>query len=217
MLDATDLTKSYPSASGPVPVLAGVSMRLSRGETVALTGESGSGKSTLLHLLAALDTPDSGSILLDGEEITGLGDRARARLRRDRFGIVFQALNLVPSLTVAQNIAFQSRLADRYEPDLCDTLTRRLGLSNLAHRLPEDLSGGQQQRVAIGRALAARPSVLFADEPTGNLDEDTADQVIDLMLDLAADTGTACLMVTHSPRLAARLGRQVHLSKGLLS
>ncbi|MGR3502374.1 ABC transporter ATP-binding protein [Pseudaestuariivita sp.] len=217
MLTARTLVKSYPSRTGRVEVLGGVSLELARGETLALTGESGSGKSTLLHLLAALDVPDSGEVLLEGQDISALGDAARAGLRRDRFGIVFQALNLVPSLSVAENMALHARMAGRYDAAVCDDLAERLGLGALMCRRPEDLSGGQQQRVAIGRALAARPDVLFADEPTGNLDEETADRVMDLMLELTRETGTACLMVTHSPRLAARLDRQVHLSKGQIA
>jgi putative ABC transport system ATP-binding protein len=130
---------------------------------------------------------------------------------------VFQQLNLIPSLDVAQNIAFQARLADRYDVDWFGRLTDRLGLTTHQRKFPEDLSGGQQQRVAIGRALAVRPALLLADEPTGNLDETTSDAVINLMLELTASTGTALMMVTHSERLAARLSRRVHLSHGRLS
>ncbi|RYH10075.1 ABC transporter ATP-binding protein [Tropicimonas sp. IMCC6043] len=214
LIDAQDLTKSFATGDGMLPVLSGVSLTLAAGETLALTGESGSGKSTLLHLLAALDAPDSGSIRLAETEITGLGDRDRAAIRREKIGLVFQQFNLIPSLNTAANIAFQARLAGRHDPDWCATLARRLGLADMLDRYPEQLSGGQQQRVAIGRALAPRPAVLLADEPTGNLDEATADDVLALVLDLVAETGAGLLMVTHSTRLATRLSRQLRLSKG---
>ena len=158
LIEARALTKAYMADDGPLPVLDGVSLTLEAGETLALTGESGSGKSTLLHLLAALDVPDSGAIRLKGTEITGLDDAGRAAIRRERVGLVFQQFNLIPSLDVAANLAFQARLAGRYDPDWCAALANRLGLAPLLARFPEQLSGGQQQRVAIGRALAPRPS-----------------------------------------------------------
>jgi putative ABC transport system ATP-binding protein len=213
VLQIDGLTKSY----GPVSVLRGVSLSLALGQTLALTGESGSGKSTLMHLAAALDTPDSGSIRLDSVEISGLDDAARAGLRRDRIGLVFQQFNLIPSLSVAQNIAFQARLGGHHDPARDAMLARRLGLSDLLHRYPEELSGGQQQRVAIARALAHAPALILADEPTGNLDEATGDAVLDLLLELVAETGAALMMVTHSTRLAARLDRRLHLSRGQLA
>jgi putative ABC transport system ATP-binding protein len=166
---------------------------------------------------AALDAPDAGSILLDGIEIADLDDAARAALRRDRIGLVFQQFNLIPSLTVAQNIAFQARLSGRHEPARCAMLADRLGIGALTRRYPEELSGGQQQRVAIASALANRPDLILADEPTGNLDEATGDAVLDLLLELVAETGAALMMVTHSTRLAARLDRRLHLSRGQLS
>lgn len=213
LLQIADLHKTY----GTVPVLGGVSLMLARGQSLALTGESGSGKSTLIHLVGALDTPDKGSVLLDGVEISGLNDAERALLRRDRIGLVFQQFNLIPSLTVAQNIAFQARLARRHDPARDAELAERLGLSDLRHRYPEELSGGQQQRVAIARALAHAPDLILADEPTGNLDEATGDAVLDLLLGLVAETGAALMMVTHSSRLAARLDRRLHLSRGQLA
>lgn len=213
LLKIDELIKSY----GQVAVLAGVSLTLDRGQTLALTGESGSGKSTLLHLAAALDTPDGGSVLLDGDEIHRLDDAGRAAARRDKIGLVFQQFNLIPSLNVAQNIAFQARLAGRHDAQRCAMLAERLGIADLTRRYPENLSGGQQQRVAIARALANRPALILADEPTGNLDEATGDAVMDLLLDLVRDTGAALMMVTHSTRLAARLDRRLHLSRGQLS
>jgi putative ABC transport system ATP-binding protein len=217
MLDAHDLRKTYQTGDGSLTVLDGVSLSVARGESVALTGESGSGKSTLLHLLGCLDTPDGGRLSLDGSRIDDLDDAGRARLRRDRIGVVFQSLNLIPSLNVAQNLAFQARLAGRHDPDWQERLTRRLGLDGLGQRYPEQLSGGQQQRVAIGRAIANRPELVLADEPTGNLDETTAARVMDLLLELVDETGAAFLMVTHSDVLAARLSRRLHLSGGRLA
>ena len=213
LLQIDGLTKAYDT----VAVLKGVSLSLYHGQSLALTGESGSGKSTLLHLIGALDTPDSGTILLDGVEISGLDDTARAAVRRDRIGLVFQQFNLIPSLNVAQNIAFQARLARCHDPARDALLAQRLGLSDLLSRYPEALSGGQQQRVAIARALAHAPKLILADEPTGNLDEATGDLVLDLLLELVAETGAALMMVTHSTRLAARLDRRLHLSRGELT
>jgi putative ABC transport system ATP-binding protein len=216
LIEARDVGKTYPTADGPLTVLDGVSLTLARGETLALTGESGSGKSTLLHLLAALDRTDRGEITVAGVAVAGLSDRGRAALRRDRVGLVFQQFNLIPSLDAGANLAFQARLAGRHDARWCAELAERLGIAEALSRFPEQLSGGQQQRVAIGRALAARPDVLMADEPTGNLDEAASDRVMRLMLDLVAETGAGLLMVTHSERLAARLSRRVHLSGGRL-
>jgi putative ABC transport system ATP-binding protein len=217
LLSIEDLWKSYPGPEGPVPVLRGVSLSLSAGETLALTGESGSGKSTLLHLVAGLDAADDGRVVFDGKDITGLDDRGRARLRRSTIGIVFQQFNLIPSLDVAANIAFQARLNGTPSPDALSRLACALGLEPHLRKYPEQLSGGQQQRVAIARALAARPRLIVADEPTGNLDEATADEVMEQFLALVTETGAALLMVTHSPRLAGRLGRRAHLSQGRLA
>jgi putative ABC transport system ATP-binding protein len=217
LLDVTDVSKSYTTGEGPLQVLRGVSLVLDRGESVALTGESGSGKSTLLHLVGGLDHPDGGAILFEGRDVAKLGETDLAAYRRSSVGLVFQQFNLIPSLDVAANLAFQARLAGRYDAAWCEVLAERLGLSALLRRYPEQLSGGQQQRVAIGRALAPRPPLILADEPTGNLDEATGDHVLDLMLALQAETGAALLLVTHSLRLAARLGRRLHLSAGRLA
>jgi putative ABC transport system ATP-binding protein len=215
-LDVRDVHKTYPSAQGPVAVLRGVTLVLRRGTSLALAGESGSGKSTLLHLLAGLDSVDSGAIAVDGVAVTGASDPALARLRRERVGLVFQQFNLIPSLTVAGNLGFQARLAGRLDPGWQAELGQRLGLAGLLERYPEQLSGGQQQRVAIGRALAARPGLILADEPTGNLDEAAAGEVLALLLELVALSRASLLMVTHSPLLAARLDRRVTLRGGRL-
>jgi putative ABC transport system ATP-binding protein len=214
MLEIQDVTKSYRSAQGPVRVLGGVSLVLRRGASAALLGESGSGKSTLLHLVAGLDRVDGGTIRLGQAEVTALDDAGLAALRRDAIGLVFQQFNLIPSLDVGANLAFQARLAGRHDPDWTARLVRRLGLDGLERRYPEQLSGGQQQRVAIGRALAGRPPLILADEPTGNLDEATGDAVIDLLLELVAEAGASLLMVTHSARLAARLDARLVLRAG---
>jgi putative ABC transport system ATP-binding protein len=217
VLDITGLTKSYRSASETVAVLRGVNLRVAACESVALTGESGSGKSTLLHLIAGLDAADDGEIRIEGAALSALNDAGRAALRRDRLGLVFQQFNLIPSLSVEDNLKFQSRLAGRHDAVWHAELVERLGLGDLVRRYPEQLSGGQQQRVAIGRALAPKPLLLLADEPTGNLDEDTADEVLALARDLVTRSGCGFLMVTHSARLAATLDRQVTLHAGLIA
>jgi putative ABC transport system ATP-binding protein len=214
VLSVRNLTKTYRTAGEDVAVLRGVDLDIAAGERVALTGESGSGKSTLLHLIAGLDAADNGEIRLDGATVSDLSDAGRAALRRDRLGLVFQQFNLIPSLSVEDNLAFQSRIAGKHDAAWQVELIERLGLSKLLKRYPEQLSGGQQQRVAIGRALATKPLLLLADEPTGNLDEATADDVLALTRDLVARTGCGFLMVTHSARLAATLDRHVTLHAG---
>jgi len=209
--------KSFGEGEAAVRVLAGVDLDVAAGARLAITGESGSGKSTLLHLLGLLDAPDTGRVLIDGEDMAGAGDARRARVRRARIGLVFQQFNLVPSLTVAANLALQARLAERYDADWTARLSNRLGLTELMARYPEQLSGGQQQRVAIGRALSARPYILLADEPTGNLDETTSETVSDLLIELAGETGAALVVVTHSERLASRMETRLTLSRGALA
>ena len=217
LLTLTGVTKTYATGEGPLTVLDGIDLALQAGTSLALTGESGSGKSTLLHLAAGLDLADAGRVDLAGVNLTTAGDSLRAGLRRGTVGLVFQQFNLIPSLDVAANLAFQARLAGRHDAAWTAQLAQVLGLSALLGRYPEQLSGGQQQRVAIGRTLAARPQLVLADEPTGNLDQATGDAVLDLMLRLVADTGAALLMVTHSPRLARRLDRCVTLSAGRIA
>jgi putative ABC transport system ATP-binding protein len=208
------VSKGYPGNGASLTVLDNVSLTLGRGETLALTGESGSGKSTLLHLAGGLDAPDTGHVRLMGHDLPALSDGARARVRGRHAGLVFQQFNLVPSLTVAANVAVQARMCGRHDPARDGRLIERLGLSALTARYPEQLSGGQQQRVAIARALAGQPDLILADEPTGNLDEATGDAVLDLLLELVAETGAAMLMVTHSERLAARLSRRLPCRAG---
>ena len=217
VLSVRNLTKTYRSAGEEIVVLRGVNLSVAAGERVALTGESGSGKSTLLHLIAGLDRADGGEAWLADTSLSELSDAGRAALRRDRLGLVFQQFNLIPSLSVEDNLVFQSRIAGRHDAAWHAELVERLGLAGLLNRYPEQLSGGQQQRVAIGRALEVKPLLLLADEPTGNLDEATADDVLALTRDLVARTGCGFLMVTHSARLAATLDRQVNLHAGLIA
>ena len=217
MLSIKNLSKSFTSAGERVHVLRGVDLDVQAGERVALTGESGSGKSTLLHLIAGLDAADGGTIVLEHTEVTALPDAGRAALRRDRLGLVFQQYNLIPSLSVDDNLSFQARIAGRHDAAWHSELIERLGLDKLLKRYPEQLSGGQQQRVAVGRALAIKPSLLLADEPTGNLDEATADDVLALTRELVARTGCGFLMVTHSLHLAGTLDRHVTLHAGRIT
>jgi len=217
MLEVTNVFKSYATAQGPLAVLRGVDLRLENGSSLALMGESGSGKSTLLHLVAGLDQADSGQIEVGGQRLDRMNEAQLANWRRTEIGLVFQQFNLIGSLKVEDNLAFQARLAGRYEPKWQAQLVERLGLGDLLKRYPEQLSGGQQQRVAIGRALASRPGLLLADEPTGNLDEATSDEVLQLLLELLQDSSTSLLMVTHSPRVAERLAHKVVLHLGRLA
>ncbi|KQT06813.1 MULTISPECIES: ABC transporter ATP-binding protein [unclassified Rhizobium] len=213
-LSMSNIRKSYTTVEGTIEILKGVDLFVGASESVALTGESGSGKSTLLHLAGGLDHPDSGSVMMAGQALSGFSERERAKYRRKKVGLVFQQFNLIPSLNVAANMCFHAKLADRYDPAWQQILTARLGLEPYLTRYPEQLSGGQQQRVAIGRTLAARPPLILADEPTGNLDEATGDAVLDLILSLAKNAGSALLLVTHSSRLADRLDRKVVLQGG---
>lgn len=216
MLKIQGLYKSYATPQGPLPILRGVDLELAAGASLALMGESGSGKSTLLHLVAGLDRADAGSIEVDGRLLGELDERRLAAWRRSGIGLVFQQFNLIGSLRVADNLAFQARLAGRHDPQWQAELVERLGLAGLLGRYPEQLSVGQQQRVALGRALAVRPPLLLADEPTGSLDEHSADQVLELLLDLLEGSSTSLLMVTHSARLATRLQRCLVLQGGRL-
>jgi putative ABC transport system ATP-binding protein len=217
LLEVESVSKRYVGPQEALQVLDRVSLDLRAGETLALMGESGSGKSTLLHLVAGLDRPDGGEIRVGQQCLSKLGQRQLAAYRRAAVGVVFQQFNLIPSLRVQDNLAFQARLAGRLDPEWQRHLSERLGLQELLQRYPEQLSGGQQQRVAVGRALALRPSLLLADEPTGNLDESSAERVMALLLELVAEIGAGLLMVTHSVQLADRLDRQLLLRAGQIS
>ncbi|MER6187122.1 ABC transporter ATP-binding protein [Streptomyces sp. NPDC001652] len=208
----TQVSKEY--AAG-VRALDDVSLTVERGAFVAVMGPSGSGKSTLMHCAAGLDSPTSGSIRIDGHEIGGLNETRRTELRRERIGFVFQAYNLIPSLSIEDNITLPLRLAGRApDHDWLRTLVSRVGLADrLSHR-PAELSGGQQQRAAVVRALVARPAVVFADEPTGALDLRSAHEVLDLLRDLVDELHQTVVMVTHDPAAAARAHRVLVMADG---
>ncbi len=215
---ARALTKTYGRGDAEVHALRGVDVDFAAGAFTAIMGPSGSGKSTLMHCLAGLDTPTSGSVVLGGTEITGLGDTALTRLRRDRVGFVFQAFNLVPTLTAEQNIVLPLELAGR-RPDRAwlDEITATLGLTDRLKHRPHELSGGQQQRVAVARALLTRPDVVFGDEPTGNLDSATSAEVLGLLRRSAREMGQTVIMVTHDPVAASAADRVVLLADGRLA
>lgn len=212
-----EISKSYATPQGNLQVLSSVDFTLAQGKSFALMGESGSGKSTLLHLIAGLETPDQGQVFLANQELTRASGTAQAKLRREQLGLIFQQFNLIPSLKVKDNLAFQARLAGRYDAAWQAEISHRLGLQELMQRYPEQLSGGQQQRVAVGRALAHRPQVVLADEPTGSLDEATSDQVMALLQELVTLSGSSLLMVTHSHRLATQLDQALQLKAGQLA
>jgi len=219
MLKVRDLSKSYGGAR-PRDVLRGVSLEVRRGEYVAVVGESGVGKSTLLNLVAGLDSPDRGSIALDGADLASLGDAGRTLLRRSRIGFVFQAFHLLPHLTVAQNVALPLSLNDidpaQAQARLADMLAA-VGLAAAAGAYPRELSGGEMQRVAIARALVHRPLLLLADEPTGNLDAETAKQVLALLREQVKRESGAGILVTHSALAAATADRVLTLTAEGLS
>ena len=216
ILKIADLRKSYRAGDEVVNVLRGVTIEIAACESVALTGESGSGKSTLLHLIAGLDKADSGDIWIGSSRVSAMSDSQLAKMRCTDVGLIFQQFNLIPSLNVPDNLAFQARIAGRFDSVWQAELIERLGLGSLLERYPEQLSGGQQQRVAIGRALASRPKLILADEPTGNLDEATAEAVLHLTRDLVQRSGCSLLMATHSQHVAGTMTRRLHLSSGLL-
>ena len=215
MLEAVGLGKQVSSPEGTLAILSDVSFGIVRGETVAVMGASGAGKSTLLALLAGLDEPTSGTVHLAGNDLTTLDEDGRAALRARHVGFVFQSFHLVPSLTALENVMLPLELARRR--DARGTALEVLGRVGLAGRVghyPRQLSGGEQQRVAIARAFVTRPDVLFADEPTGNLDAATGERIMELLFGLNAETGATLVLVTHDQALAARCGRVIRLDAG---
>jgi putative ABC transport system ATP-binding protein len=214
MLRCESLTKSYLSGGRPLTVLEDISFELEDGGFLAVVGPSGSGKSTLLGLLAGLDRPDRGRVLLDGEDLSAMDEDARARLRGAKVGFVFQSFQLIPTLTARENVAVPLELRGEDGGGRVEALLHRVGLADRGHHYPAQLSGGEQQRVALARAFSTRPRVLFADEPTGNLDAATGATVVDLMLELNRETGTTLVLVTHDLDLAGRARRILRLSGG---
>ena len=212
---AIDLRKVYGSGEAEVRALDGVSVRFPRGEFTAIMGPSGSGKSTLMHCVAGLDTVTSGRVLIGDVDLSTLDDKWLTLLRRDRIGFIFQAFNLVPTLTALENITLPMALAGR-KPDAgwLDQVITTVGLANRLDHRPSQLSGGQQQRVAVARALANRPAIIFADEPTGNLDSRAGAEILEFMRQAVADLGQTIVMVTHDPSAAGYAERVVFLADG---
>ncbi|HEY2807136.1 MAG TPA: ABC transporter ATP-binding protein [Gemmatimonadales bacterium] len=220
MLSATNLTKSYLSGGRPLTVLKDVSLSVAPGGFLAVVGPSGCGKTTLLGLLAGLDVPSSGTVSLEGQDLGAMGEDERARLRAEKVGFVFQSFQLIPTLTAQENVQVPIELGEGAQSgaeraaDRAKELLARVGLAGREHHYPSQLSGGEQQRVAIARAFANDPKILFADEPTGNLDAATGARVIDLLMQLNREQKTTLILVTHDPALAQRATTVLHLSDG---
>ncbi len=218
MLRVSDLTHRVSLETDTLTILQGVSLEINRGESVAIVGRSGSGKTTLLGLLAGLDTPTEGTVELDGAVISKLSEDERAKLRARRVGFVFQSFQLLPALSALENVMLPLELGGMEAPEhRARELLERVGLGERLNHTPRQLSGGEQQRVAIARAFASDPAILFADEPTGNLDNRTGQAVSDLLMDLNREQGTTLVMVTHDEHLAERCGRQLHIEAGMLT
>ncbi|UQG61125.1 ABC transporter ATP-binding protein [Marinobacter sp. M3C] len=218
ILRVSKLTHKVDLESNTLTILQGVNLEINQGDSVAIVGRSGSGKTTLLGLLAGLDTPSEGSIELDGANISALSEDERAALRAQRVGFVFQSFQLLPALTALENVMLPLELAGRQNSEArARELLQRVGLGERLTHTPRQLSGGEQQRVAIARAFACEPAILFADEPTGNLDNRTGKDVSDLLMALNREQGTTLVMVTHDEQLAARCVRQFHIEGGVLS
>jgi len=217
IVSATDVTRRYGEGEAAVDALRGVSVAFAPGEFAAIMGPSGSGKSTLMHILAGLDGPTAGSVVIDGVELSGLDDAKLTELRRDRIGFVFQAFNLLPVLNARENILLPLEIAGRRpDQEWIDRLVETIGIGDrLTHR-PSQLSGGQQQRVAVARALASKPAVIFADEPTGNLDSAASDEVLGLLRRSVDEFNQTVIMVTHEPHAASFADRVLEMGDGLI-
>jgi putative ABC transport system ATP-binding protein len=217
VVSAYDVTRRYGQGDTAVDALRGVSLEVASGELVAVMGPSGSGKSTLMHILAALDKPTSGTVSIAGQEISGLSDSHITILRREHIGFVFQFFNLLPMLTAEENIVLPLSIAgEKPDKEFLEDLLRRVGLSERRTHRPAELSGGQQQRVAIARSLASKPTIVLADEPTGNLDSATSAEILELMRSATADYGQTTIMVTHDAAAAAIADRILFLADGLI-
>jgi putative ABC transport system ATP-binding protein len=218
MVDVKALTKQVSTSENTLVILNNVSFHISQGEAVAVVGASGSGKSTLLGLLAGLDNPSSGSVHINGKNLFALDEDGRAALRGELVGFVFQSFQLLPALTALENVMLPMELAGKEGAQkMAQDILARVGLGQRTHHYPRQLSGGEQQRVALARAFVARPKLLFADEPTGNLDAATGKQIIDLLFELNRELGTTLILVTHDEALAARCGRRLRLVAGELA
>jgi putative ABC transport system ATP-binding protein len=217
IVTAVDVRRRYGEGAAAVDALAGVTVGFERGRFSAIMGPSGSGKSTLMHILAGLDRPTTGTVTIDGQEISGLDDGELTRLRRDKLGFVFQFFNLIPVLTAEENVLLPLSIAGR-RPDAewVERLIERVGLGDRRTHRPAELSGGQQQRVAVARALVSRPAVVFADEPTGNLDSKASEEVLALLRTAVDEFGQTVVMVTHDPEAASYADRLVVLRDGLV-
>jgi len=217
VVEARDLTRRYGEGSTAVDALRGVSLTVRSGELVAVMGPSGSGKSTLMHTLAGLDKPTTGTVTIAGTEITTLGDRELTKLRREHIGFVFQFFNLLPMLTAEENVVLPLSIAgEKADKPWLDEILAKTGLAGRRTHRPSELSGGEQQRVAISRSLITRPTILFADEPTGNLDSKTGGEILDLVRDSVDSYGQTIVMVTHEPRAASIADRILFLADGLI-
>ncbi|HEX9053991.1 MAG TPA: ABC transporter ATP-binding protein [Gemmatimonadales bacterium] len=214
MLECESLGRTYLSGGRELTVLKDISFRVERGAFVAVVGPSGSGKTTLLGLLAGLDRPTTGRVSLDGQDLGALDEDALARLRGEKVGFVFQSFQLIPTLTARENVQVPLELHGDGAAGTADELLARVGLAERGHHYPAQLSGGEQQRVALARAFSNRPKILFADEPTGNLDAATGGGIIDLMVELNRDLGTTLVLVTHDLDLAGRARRTIRLADG---
>jgi putative ABC transport system ATP-binding protein len=214
---ARDVTRRYGQGDTAVDALRGVSVAIPKGQFTAVMGPSGSGKSTLMHILAGLDRPSAGSVTIEGNEITTMGDQQLTLLRRDHIGFIFQFFNLLPMLTAIENIMLPLRIAGRVpEKGWVDEVIERVGLADRRRHRPAELSGGQQQRVAIARGLVTRPTVMFADEPTGNLDSHTGEEILALLRETVDNFGQTTVMVTHEARAASMADRILFLADGLI-
>jgi putative ABC transport system ATP-binding protein len=217
VVTATDVKRRYGDGETAVEALRGVSLAVAPGELVAVMGPSGSGKSTLMHILAGLDKPTSGEVVIAGESITHMGDNDLTHLRRRSIGFIFQFFNLLPMLTAEENVVLPLSIAgEKPDAEWLEALLAKMGLGNRRKHLPSELSGGQQQRVAIARALVSRPAIVFADEPTGNLDSKTSGEILELMRDSVDSYGQTTVMVTHESRAAAIADRVLFLADGLI-